>query len=82
MYAYLRPLTNMLTSKADKKVPENQMPVREIRVPFSPEEAKMSKPLLRVLVDHEVIVQYAWYHEPPELVLHVEKPNETDAPAS
>lgn len=80
MCASLRP--HITVSEADKKVAENQIPVREIRVPFSVEEANMSKPLLRVLVDHEVIVRYAWYLEPPELILHVAKPNGADAPAS
>jgi hypothetical protein len=70
------------TSKADKKVAQNQIPVREIRVPFSLEELNKSKPLLRVLVDHEVIVRYAWYLEPPELILHVAKPDGADAQAS
>jgi hypothetical protein len=49
MYASLQPHIYVLISKADKKVLENQTPVREIKVPFSPGEAKMPKPLLRVL---------------------------------
>lgn len=68
--------------KADKNIPEIQTPVREIRVPFSAEEAKMSKPLLKVLVQNEVIVRYAWYLEPPELILHVAEPNGANAQAS
>jgi hypothetical protein len=79
MYTSLQPHLNVMTSKADRMVLKIQTPVREIRVPFSPEEAKMSKPLLRVLVDQGVIVRYAWYLEPPELILHVAKPNGADA---
>ncbi|KAH0290682.1 hypothetical protein M436DRAFT_80015 [Aureobasidium namibiae CBS 147.97] len=60
----------------------NDTPVREIRAPFSAEEAKISKPLLKVLVQNEVIVRYAWYLEPPKLILHVVEPNGAEAPAS
>ncbi|KAG9517819.1 hypothetical protein KCV07_g5928, partial [Aureobasidium melanogenum] len=63
-------------------VAQNQIPVREIRVPFSLEEFNKSKPSLRVLVDHEVIVRYAWYLEPPEFIVHVAKPDGADVQAS
>jgi hypothetical protein len=56
MHAFLQPYPEAMTSRADNKVPDYQIPIREIRVPFSLEEAKISKPLLRVLLDQGVIV--------------------------